>query len=78
MGHGVPPRWQAAIGPQEVSVPGPELDLVPFSDGLPLDGGVGPPGQRLDDLATSHSEQEGLVGGGEVPVVAALKADDVM
>lgn len=76
MGHRVPPRRQSPIAPQEVAVPGLELDLVPFSDGLPLERGVEPLGPRLDHLETGHAEQEGTVGGGEVLVVAALEADD--
>lgn len=76
MGHRVPPRRQSAIAPQEVAVPGLELDIVPFSDGLPLERGVEPLGPRLKHLAAGHAEQEGTVGGGEVLVVAALEADD--
>lgn len=76
MGHRVPPRRQSPIAPQEVAVPGLELDLVPFSDGLPLERGIEPLGPRLDHLETGHAEQEGTVGGGEVLVVAALEADD--
>ena len=76
VGHRVPPRRQSPISPQEVAVAGLELDMVPVSDGLPLERGVDPLGPRLGHLATGHAEQEGMVGGGEVLVVAALEADD--
>lgn len=78
MGDRVPPRRHSTVGPQEVAVPGLELGLCPFSDGLPFDGGVRPPRLRLGHFATGHAEQEGLVGGGEVLVVAALEADEVL
>lgn len=75
MGHRVSPRWQAPIGPEEVSVAGLEPDLIAVSDWLPLDRGVEAPGQRLEHFAAGHAEQEGLVGGGEVLAEAALESD---
>lgn len=57
-------------------VPCPEFDPVPLSDRLPLDRRVEPPGQCLQDLATGDTEQEGLVGRGEVVAIAALEPDE--
>lgn len=61
MGHRVPPRWQPSIGSEEVTIAGLELDVVPFSDGLPLDGRVETSGQGLEDFPTRHAQQKGVV-----------------
>lgn len=77
VGHGVPPRWQPTISPKKLTVPGLQLDMVPFFDGFPFDGRVQPLRTGLKHFPTRHAEKEGLIGGGEVPVVTALEADDV-
>jgi len=71
---GVSPGRQAPVGAEEVAVASLELDAASVLDGLPLDGGVKPLGEGLEDLVARHAQQEGLVGGGEVFTVTALEA----
>lgn len=76
VGDRISPRWQTPVGSQEVAISGLELDLGPFSDGFPLDGGIEPPEKGLEDFPAGHSEQKGLIAGREVLAVAALETDD--
>ncbi|KAF3457566.1 hypothetical protein FNV43_RR02224 [Rhamnella rubrinervis] len=78
MGDRVPPRWHPVIGPEEgVKAAVFALHyLIPYSDWLPLDGRVGTLAvQCLVELKTGHAQKKGLVGGGEILSVTALKAD---
>ena len=77
MGDRVPPRWQPVIRPEEgVKAAVLELDyVIPSSDWLPLDGRVQTSGHCLVDLKTRKTHKKGLVGGGQILVVTALKAD---
>ena len=76
VGDGIAPWREAAVGAEEVAVAGLELGLDAVADGLPLDGGVEAGGHGLEDLAAGDAEEEGLVRGGEVAVVAALEAQN--
>lgn len=76
VGDRIAPGWKAAICTEEVAVRGAELDVGAIPDGLPLNGGVEAARESLEDLAAGHSEEKGVVGGGEVLAVAALEADD--
>lgn len=78
MGHRISPRRQPSVGSEEITVASSELDSVALFYGFPLDGGVKPPRASLEDFATSHAQEEGLVGSGKVLVKAAPEADDVV
>lgn len=75
MSHRISPRRESPVSSQEVPIPRPELNQISFPDGLPLDGGIKPSGQSLEDLATGHAEKKRLVRCGEVLPMARLKAD---
>jgi len=75
---GVSPGRQAPIGAEEVAVASLELDAASVLDGLPLDGGVEPLRERLEDLVARHAQQEELVGSCEVLAVTALQANYVV
>lgn len=76
VGHRIPPRGQAPIGPQEVAVPGLELNGAVFPDRLPLDGAVEAVGKRLQHFPAGHSEEKRLIRRRQVLAVAALEADN--
>lgn len=58
----VPPRREAAIGTQVLAVASLELDLIPIPNRLPFNGRVQTSGHGLKNLATSHSDEERVVG----------------
>ena len=78
MGDRISPRGQPSVGSEEITVASSELHSVALFYRFPLDGGIKPPGASLEDFPTSHAQEEGLVGGGEVLVEAALEPDDVV
>jgi len=78
MGDGVPPRREAAVGPEVVPVSGLEADQRPHFLGLPLKGRIEPTWQSLEHFATSHTQQKWLVGSRQVLVVAASKANPIV
>ena len=73
---GVAPRRKTAVGAEEPVVAGIELDLIAFPDNLPLHRRVEWSCERLDHFSTNRIEEELMVQGGEVAVVAAFEAVD--
>jgi len=75
---GVSPGRHTPIGAEEVAVASLEPDVASVLDGLPLDGGVEPLREGLEDLVARHAEKEVEVGGGEVLSVTAFQANYVV
>lgn len=78
MRDGVSPGRHAPIGAEEVAVASLEPDAASVLDGLPLDGGVQPLREGLEDLVARHAQEEVDVGGCEVLSVTAFQANYVV
>lgn len=76
MSDRISPWRQTTIGSQEIPISSFELDLRAFSDGFPLDRGIKATGKGLKHFPAGHSEQKGLIAGGEVVAVAAFETDE--
>jgi len=77
MSDGVLIWISATIGTKEFTKAGLELDLHTFNDRFPLNRRVESGGKILDDFVTGETEEEGLVGGGEVSVIATLESEKI-
>lgn len=72
----VPPRRNTAVPSQEIAVARLQPGAGALLDWLPLERRVEARGQSLENFPAGHSEQERVVGGGEILAVAALQPDN--